>query len=102
MTHFNQSDLVNFLSIFIICLKVLKKHYVAGGNTHTWTDAGREFDTGTHYVGTSIADKRSKSKFVFFFEPNLFFVSFLFSFHILKPLLERSWILFRMASRNSV
>jgi all-trans-retinol 13,14-reductase len=36
---------------------VLEQHDVAGGCTHTFEDAGVEFDTGVHYVGGKIWEK---------------------------------------------
>ena len=41
----------NLLSRAGLSVLVLEKHYVAGGCTHVWDDAGREFDTGVHYMG---------------------------------------------------
>jgi all-trans-retinol 13,14-reductase len=37
---------------------VLEQHDVAGGCTHTFVDKGFEFDTGLHYVGGNIDDKK--------------------------------------------
>merc|ERR1719402_818199 len=45
----------NLLARSGLSVLVLEKHYVAGGCTHVWDDAGREFDTGVHYVGTGTA-----------------------------------------------
>ncbi|KAL7489223.1 hypothetical protein ACHAW6_014821 [Cyclotella cf. meneghiniana] len=38
---------------------VLEQHDIAGGNLHTFTEKGYEFDTGLHYVGGKIGDKKS-------------------------------------------
>lgn len=38
---------------------VLEQHDVAGGNTHTFEEAGFEFDTGLHYIGGHIGSKKS-------------------------------------------
>ena len=39
---------------------VLEQHDIAGGNLHTFQEAGYEFDTGLHYVGGKIGDKTSE------------------------------------------
>ena len=36
---------------------VLEQHDLAGGNLHTFTDKGYEFDTGVHYIGGQIGQK---------------------------------------------
>lgn len=41
---------------------VLEQHDIAGGNLHTFTEKGYEFDTGLHYVGGKIGDKRSSTR----------------------------------------
>ena len=46
----------NFLARSGLSVLVLEKHYVAGGCTHIWEDAGREFDVGVHYLGASTGD----------------------------------------------
>lgn len=38
---------------------VLEQHDVAGGNLHTFTDKGYEFDTGLHYVGGQVGCKQA-------------------------------------------
>jgi all-trans-retinol 13,14-reductase len=38
---------------------VLEQHDIAGGNLHTFTEKGYEFDTGLHYIGGKIGDKSS-------------------------------------------
>lgn len=38
---------------------VLEQHDIAGGNLHTFTEKGYEFDTGLHYVGGRVGDKTS-------------------------------------------
>mmetsp|Transcript_12059 Transcript_12059/g.18516 ORF Transcript_12059/g.18516 Transcript_12059/m.18516 type:complete len:556 (+) Transcript_12059:100-1767(+) len=38
---------------------VLEQHDIAGGNLHTFSEQGYEFDTGLHYVGGRVADKSS-------------------------------------------
>lgn len=38
---------------------VLEQHDIAGGNLHTFTENGYEFDTGLHYIGGRIGDKNS-------------------------------------------
>ena len=38
---------------------VLEQHDIAGGNLHTFTQSGYEFDTGLHYVGGQIGDKKA-------------------------------------------
>lgn len=39
---------------------VLEQHDIAGGNLHTFTDKGYEFDTGVHYIGGQIGQKRAQ------------------------------------------
>lgn len=41
---------------------VLEQHDIAGGNLHTFTEKGYEFDTGLHYVGGDIGNKRSPTR----------------------------------------
>ncbi|KAL7548163.1 hypothetical protein ACHAWF_011456 [Thalassiosira exigua] len=41
---------------------VLEQHDIAGGNLHTFTEEGYEFDTGLHYIGGKIGDKRSPQR----------------------------------------
>ena len=38
---------------------VLEQHDVAGGNLHTFTEKGYEFDTGLHYIGGKIGHKNA-------------------------------------------
>jgi all-trans-retinol 13,14-reductase len=38
---------------------VLEQHDIAGGNLHTFTERGYEFDTGLHYVGGRVGEKKS-------------------------------------------
>lgn len=38
---------------------VLEQHDIAGGNLHTFSEKGYEFDTGLHYVGGKVGDKSS-------------------------------------------
>eukprot|EP00584_Thalassiosira_punctigera_P005922 CAMPEP_0172541900 /NCGR_PEP_ID=MMETSP1067-20121228/12622_1 /TAXON_ID=265564 ORGANISM="Thalassiosira punctigera, Strain Tpunct2005C2" /NCGR_SAMPLE_ID=MMETSP1067 /ASSEMBLY_ACC=CAM_ASM_000444 /LENGTH=581 /DNA_ID=CAMNT_0013328027 /DNA_START=70 /DNA_END=1815 /DNA_ORIENTATION=- len=38
---------------------VLEQHDIAGGNLHTFVEKGYEFDTGLHYVGARVGDKRA-------------------------------------------
>eukprot|EP00581_Thalassiosira_minuscula_P019335 CAMPEP_0183714264 /NCGR_PEP_ID=MMETSP0737-20130205/8846_1 /TAXON_ID=385413 /ORGANISM="Thalassiosira miniscula, Strain CCMP1093" /LENGTH=576 /DNA_ID=CAMNT_0025943171 /DNA_START=196 /DNA_END=1926 /DNA_ORIENTATION=+ len=38
---------------------VLEQHDIAGGNLHTFTEKGYEFDTGLHYIGGDIGVKGS-------------------------------------------
>jgi len=38
---------------------VLEQHDIAGGNLHTFTDNGYEFDTGLHYIGGKVGVKGS-------------------------------------------
>eukprot|EP00986_Skeletonema_menzelii_P003036 scaffold893_cov154-Skeletonema_menzelii.AAC.9 len=38
---------------------VLEQHDIAGGNLHTFTEKGYEFDTGLHYIGGKIGDRNS-------------------------------------------
>lgn len=38
---------------------VLEQHDIAGGNLHTFSEKGYEFDTGLHYIGGMIGDKNS-------------------------------------------
>ena len=38
---------------------VLEQHDVAGGNLHTFTEKGCEFDTGLHYVGGQVGCKQA-------------------------------------------
>jgi len=38
---------------------VLEQHDIAGGNLHTFTEKGFEFDTGLHYIGGKIGEKDS-------------------------------------------
>lgn len=40
---------------------VLEQHDIAGGNLHTFTEKGYEFDTGLHYIGGKIGDLRNSS-----------------------------------------
>jgi hypothetical protein len=44
---------------------VLEQHDKLGGCTHTFEEAGFEFDTGLHYVGGEVGDKKSPIGFVF-------------------------------------
>jgi len=41
---------------------VLEQHNIVGGNLHTFTEKGYEFDTGLHYVGGKIGHKRSSTR----------------------------------------
>ncbi|KAL7534870.1 hypothetical protein ACHAXR_006135 [Thalassiosira sp. AJA248-18] len=41
---------------------VLEQHDIAGGNMHTFTEKGYEFDTGLHYVGSKIGQNGSPSR----------------------------------------
>jgi all-trans-retinol 13,14-reductase len=38
---------------------VLEQHDIAGGNLHTFTEKGYEFDTGLHYIGGEIGNTSS-------------------------------------------
>jgi all-trans-retinol 13,14-reductase len=38
---------------------VLEQHDIAGGNLHTFSERGYEFDTGLHYVGGKVGEKTS-------------------------------------------
>ncbi|KAL7505983.1 hypothetical protein ACHAXN_003347 [Cyclotella atomus] len=38
---------------------VLEQHDVAGGNLHTFTENGYEFDTGLHYIGGQVGNTKS-------------------------------------------
>lgn len=40
---------------------VLEQHDIAGGNLHTFTEKGYEFDTGLHYIGGKIGSTRGNS-----------------------------------------
>jgi all-trans-retinol 13,14-reductase len=44
---------------------VLEQHDVAGGCTHAFVEKGFEFDTGVHYIGGKVGDKRSMFGFMF-------------------------------------
>ena len=52
---------------------VLEQHDVAGGNTHTFVEQGFEFDTGLHYVGGSLGNKKRllRKKFDYITDGNL-------------------------------
>lgn len=43
---------------------VLEQHDVAGGNLHTFTEKGYEFDTGVHYIGGYIHSSKSPIGYV--------------------------------------
>lgn len=44
---------------------VLEQHTKPGGCTHVWRKAGAEFDTGLHYLGGRLWDKRSPPRRLF-------------------------------------
>ncbi|CAK4692530.1 unnamed protein product [Aphanomyces euteiches] len=44
---------------------VLEQHDVAGGNTHTFQEKGYEFDTGFHYIGGKLDDKKHSNRKLF-------------------------------------
>ncbi|KAH9162819.1 hypothetical protein LEN26_000783 [Aphanomyces euteiches] len=44
---------------------ILEQHDVAGGNTHTFEEMGYEFDTGFHYIGGYLDDKKSPGRKIF-------------------------------------
>ncbi|OQS02560.1 hypothetical protein THRCLA_05078 [Thraustotheca clavata] len=44
---------------------VLEQHDVAGGNLHTFEEKGYEFDTGLHYIGGNLDDKKRPSRKIF-------------------------------------
>ncbi|KAG9414992.1 hypothetical protein AC1031_008414 [Aphanomyces cochlioides] len=41
---------------------VLEQHDIAGGNTHTFQEKGYEFDTGFHYIGGKLDNKKFSSR----------------------------------------
>ncbi|KAF0716834.1 Aste57867_2629 [Aphanomyces stellatus] len=44
---------------------VLEQHDVAGGNNHTFEEKGYEFDTGLHYLGGHLDDKKWPNRKLF-------------------------------------
>ncbi|KAF0687383.1 Aste57867_20866 [Aphanomyces stellatus] len=44
---------------------VLEQHDVAGGNNHTFEEKGYEFDTGLHYIGGHLDDKKWPNRKMF-------------------------------------
>ena len=41
---------------------VLEQHDIAGGNLHTFTEKGYDFDTGLHYIGGKVGVKNSQTR----------------------------------------
>jgi all-trans-retinol 13,14-reductase len=56
------SALLSRLGWKVLCLE---QHDVIGGSTHNFQEKGFEFDTGLHYVGGKVGDKKSMFGYLF-------------------------------------